>query len=290
MPDWLVHIGIAYILAKLLRIESIFPVLIGAVLPDSIWFGMWSLELIGFSTRSAYSFVLPFHTPFMMLIISIFLASFLIDEKKGVILIYFGAFTHLILDAMEYGNFVTFLYPFDIHPTSFNIFTLNSSFGYLLQTTSFLVLVYAIIKPSKTDLELTFRKYSVLLIPLLFLIPLSTYGYVSNEFFYFKFADHPEDYDDQEVFLANRPIISTTPLAIDVTGKNVYVETDDNFKIGDHLTVNGVYNKERNIILNTKTHLHNDFLKPIFSVMGGVLMGLIFFKDQNLIHEGVCYY
>ena len=259
--------------------------LIGAILPDVTWFVMWPLLLVGIPTSFVYSFVLPFHTPFLMLIFCLIIALFLKDVRGGFILLYLGTISHFILDISEYGNYVTLLYPFDISPVSLNLFAINDDIGYILYVFLFFALLCAIIKPCKTNLHLTFRNASVLLFPLLLLIPLSTCNYVSNDFFYFDFANHSDHYDGRTILLANRPIISSNPLAIDVLGKKLNIETNSQFEVGNHITVEGVYNLKRNILLNTKVHLHNDFLKPIGSAIGFILLVILCFRTQNLIFE-----
>ncbi len=100
MPDWIAHLGFAFLLAYALRIRRKELVVIGALIPDIVRIFDFIEPLAGTSTFFA---ALPFHGLLLPLFISGIICAFFIEGinyKKAVALMYLGSLTHLFLDGL----------------------------------------------------------------------------------------------------------------------------------------------------------------------------------------------
>ncbi len=99
MPDWIAHLGFAFLLAYALKIKRKELVVIGALIPDIVRIFDF-FPLFGNSTFFA---ALPFHGLLLPLFISGIICAFFIEGinyKKSLALMYLGVLTHLFLDGL----------------------------------------------------------------------------------------------------------------------------------------------------------------------------------------------
>ncbi len=120
MPDWITHAVAAYLLAAGLKTEKKSLVVLGGLLPDL---------LTKFTVF--FSYILPpddlagfeiFHTPFVMLLVSLAIAPiFAYEYKKSVALICAGAASHFLLDSLQGPAGSMFLWPVSWQPYAFKV-------------------------------------------------------------------------------------------------------------------------------------------------------------------------
>jgi len=99
MPDWIAHLGFAFLLAYALKIKRKEPVVIGALVPDIVRV----FEFLPVFGNSTFFAALPFHGLLLPLFISGIICAFFIEGisyKKGLALMYLGVLTHLFLDGL----------------------------------------------------------------------------------------------------------------------------------------------------------------------------------------------
>ena len=270
--------------SRIFKLDLYILILLGSILPDINWIGMWGLEILGYPSSAAYAAFFPFHTPFMAILLSIFLGLFLENWLYGSFLIFLGSVTHFVLDSAECGNFVVFFYPIDLRPYSFNLFDMNSLLGYILHFLLLVVLIHLLIQTNDiTQIKIERRWIALIMVPLIVGIPLLTQTYILNDFLYFRFADNSSNFDGKEILLTNRPLVSANPATIDVLSRQIYVDTKERLDVGKHITVKGIYDFKRNVIIDSTIYVHNDLLKPIGSVIGIILFALIFIKKYRVL-------
>jgi hypothetical protein len=116
MPDWIVHLAVAWTLCRLLRFkypqfnsQNTILVMIGAVLPDAVKVGM----LFDFLGHDWWDYILALHLPAGSLVLA-GLFSLLFKEKKTAFLfLSLGILTHYLLDLLlvQLGDGIYIFYP-----------------------------------------------------------------------------------------------------------------------------------------------------------------------------------
>lgn len=110
MPDWIVHIAVAWTLCRLLRFK--YPqfntgntalALIGSILPDVAKLGtvIQSLQLYFFSI----------HTPLISLVLAGLISLVFKEKKTAFLFLSFGILTHYLLDSLLIGEGIYFFFP-----------------------------------------------------------------------------------------------------------------------------------------------------------------------------------
>ncbi len=154
MPDWITHLGIAYLLARGLGIrENRGLVYIGALLPDLFKLFLPLGMLVGFASDGFFigNYFAPFHTVFGVLLSGLFVSSFFEEWRGSYRLIMLGAFSHLLADALLYpwGSSMWGLWPLWRGDLGIGIFWSDSVIP-LAIVASLCVLVLAI-RPERPD-------------------------------------------------------------------------------------------------------------------------------------------
>ena len=114
MPDWVTHLGTAYVAARTTRVSAVRPLLLGALLPDVTHFSILLIDYLGWPAAPTFAYLAPFHS----LLIAALLAgaiALLSDRPWPVFwLIEAGAAFHFLLDDLEgeIGCGSTTFYPF----------------------------------------------------------------------------------------------------------------------------------------------------------------------------------
>jgi LexA-binding, inner membrane-associated putative hydrolase len=116
MPDWIVHITVAWILCRLLSFKypqfdpnNTILVMIGSVLPDAVKVGLL-FDLLG---HDWWNYISALHLPLGTLILA-GLLSLLFQEKKAAFLfLSLGILTHFLLDLLliQPGDGIYLFYP-----------------------------------------------------------------------------------------------------------------------------------------------------------------------------------
>ena len=103
MPDWLVHIGVVYIICRLLYIKydtfdhpNTSLAMIGSLIPDIVKFAMIP-EFFGIDV---WDYLLAFHLPVTSLVVAGLFSMFFCNKKVVFGLLTLGLITHYILDLL----------------------------------------------------------------------------------------------------------------------------------------------------------------------------------------------
>lgn len=285
MPDWIIHLGIAYFIAEMLKIKDIRSVLLGAILPDISRIDWLLIDIFKINPVETYTYFEPFHTPFIIFFISIFISLFNEKPRNCFYLIFFGAIIHFILDAAQtnvgYGEML--FYPFSFYQLSLNLFWPESTEGMTLTLLCGVVLLVALIKSHKiTNFSLN-KQYLKMSIPLLLLIiffPIFTQNMlVQSNSHNLDFFLHPQKYEGKEVAFSYSQIISQDPIIVEEMGATFDVITNQELKKGDWISMMALY--KNGAIYPTEIYIHNQYFKPLFSLIGLAFFILIW-KSYNL--------
>ncbi|MFH1052977.1 MAG: hypothetical protein V1740_01035 [Candidatus Woesearchaeota archaeon] len=134
MPDWISHLMLGLILAKVFRVKKKSLVLLGAILPD-ILFQFYHLSLFFKIPENTEWLLVGFHQPFAMIILSLVIPFFF---KHGYIKSFFmltiGWIGHVVIDIINVASFNhgMILLPFSWTVVSFGSFYIAEYFFYIL--------------------------------------------------------------------------------------------------------------------------------------------------------------
>lgn len=290
IPDWIIHLGIAYLFARIFKIKEYRFLLFGSILPDLSWIGTEIFgKLFKIDSTVSYLYFSPFHTLFIMLLFSGMIAFITEDPKKIFGLIFGGSIIHLVLDILQKGSVVFLFYPLNLSVTSFGLFWEDDLVGYLLMLLSLIALIHAIFSQDKLPrIKLHFKKEAIALFFIILLIPYFTENLISDNLIYSQFSKNPDSYDGKKISIGNRDITSINPVTIDIMGKNFEIVTNEKLKQGDLISIDGYYTNQK--IYATSLHKQNALLKPIASILGGIIFLIILYRhNSNKISEGVTY-
>ena len=148
MPDWVVHLGFAYIMARLIKLRDLKLFFLGSILPDIGRVALYFTDLAHLNPISSSSYVAVFHTPFMAALVASVISSFSKNFKKCWVLIFLGAIFHLALDLTQYriGNGVLLFYPISFKQFYLNLFWSGDNVSFLLRALSIGVLVICLLE------------------------------------------------------------------------------------------------------------------------------------------------
>lgn len=180
------------------------------------------------------------------------------------------------------------MYPLNYDPLSLGLFWPEDLIGLGLSIVSILILLVFILrynyrKPTisfdfsnKNNIALAF-----ILVLLIFIIPLLTGNALINKSAYFELMQNQNSKNDEIIDLSYLPVvtINNTPY---VKMYRQYFEIIDgkNLVTGDIISIKGINNSGKIKILYT--HKHHKFLKPLLSLAGLILFGIILIKFNSL--------
>ena len=124
MPDWIVHISIALLLAVILKIKNWKLMITGAVLPDIPRILLIISNYLNFNELNSFLILEPLHSPFLNIFESMAIALLFANFFQNFLLVYLGVITHYVLDYFQFaGKFGhLLLYPFSYEQFSLNLF------------------------------------------------------------------------------------------------------------------------------------------------------------------------
>src|ERR671931_89696 len=102
MPDWVTHIGTAYLGVCIAGVREVQLVLLGAILPDVVLplfvlIDLWHLPV----SLELFAYLLSFHTLTIVLLLAGAVSVLYMQSVRCFLLICCGAATHFILDTFE---------------------------------------------------------------------------------------------------------------------------------------------------------------------------------------------
>jgi len=126
MPDWVVHVAVAWTLCRVLRFKypQLDPantalVMVGSVFPDAIKISIL-LEWMGLDW---WDYLQAFHLPIGAFLLAGIAALLFKEKKTAFILLSAGIITHFALDLLliQLGNGIYLIYPISWMGFSFNL-------------------------------------------------------------------------------------------------------------------------------------------------------------------------
>ncbi len=277
MPGWLIHLALAYLMAKLFKIRHIGLVLFGALIPDVARI-LSLIDIANISATGYYAYLEPMHSPFLVIIL-ILSTSLLVRKKLTHSLFYlsFGALIHTIADLLQKEYYIgkLLLYPFSYIPfKGFHLIWPDSTAGIILSIISFFILIYAIFDKQKKSTKFTFKKINlVILLLLIYLVtPLLTFNQViENDPYITQFENK-----NKELYFSYSEIISEKPLIVRELDYEYEVINNLDLKKGEWFSAKA--NLIENKVFITGYHKHIPHLKIKTSAIGLILFIIIFFK------------
>jgi hypothetical protein len=115
LPDWVVHIAVAWTLCRLLRFK--YPqfntgntaiAMVGSILPDAVKIGSL-VPLFGLANWMGYFNAI--HTPLTSLVLAGLVSLLFKGKKTAFLFLSFGILTHYFLDLLLIGEGIYLFYP-----------------------------------------------------------------------------------------------------------------------------------------------------------------------------------
>ncbi|TET47659.1 metal-dependent hydrolase [Candidatus Aerophobetes bacterium] len=252
MPDWLVHLGFAYVMARLIKLRDLKLFFLGSLLPDISRVALYFTDFAHLDQISSHLYFMPFHTPFMAALVALVISLFSENFKKCFFLIFLGAIFHLALDLTQYriGNGVLLFYPFSFRQFYFSLFWSGDNISVLLRALAIGVLVICLLKKRPVGSPLFLRapnlKIAFPLMVLVLIIPLSTTSLMmKNNVDYVDFLAHPQKWEGKRVEFYNAKVISTNPVIVRGMGVKFEVVTSEEFREGDQICIRATHKEGR---------------------------------------------
>ena len=76
MPDWVVHLGFAYVMARLIKMRDLKLFFLGSLIPDISRIGLYFANFFQLNQISSHSYFVPFHTPLMAALVASVISLF----------------------------------------------------------------------------------------------------------------------------------------------------------------------------------------------------------------------
>ncbi len=277
MPDWVVHLGFAYIMARLIKLRDLKLFFLGSILPDIGRVALYFTDLAHLNPISSSSYVAVFHTPFMVALVASVISSFSKNFKKCWVLIFLGAIFHLALDLTQYriGNGVLLFYPISFKQFYLNLFWSGDNVSLLLRALSIGILVICLLEKRPVGSPLSLKapnlKIAFPLILVVLVISLSTTSLMmKHNVDYLDFFAHPQKWEGKKIELYKAKVISTNPVIIRDMGVMFELVGSEKFREGDRICIEGIYKEGR--IFPSFIHRYRGPSKSVVS-----LVGLLFF-------------
>jgi membrane-bound metal-dependent hydrolase YbcI (DUF457 family) len=279
MPDWVSHLGAAYIGARLAGVRKIQIVLIGAILPDVampvfVAADLWHLPL----SRDNFAYLLGFHSLLIVSLLAAALAVVRAHPIRSFLLLLAGALTHFALDVLEtdIDCGMRILQPFLYWSWSPGWLTPGGLPSILLLIVSAIAIVVTLSQRAQLRLEVIRPKlmnlcFAAGLSVLAVLLPLSTRRMLVNENVHsLAFLADPARWEGQTVDLCFSEVIGISPLSIKELGREFKLANTEGLRVGDQVSVRGTY-RDRTIY-PTRLYNHHGFSDAWISLIGLVAL------------------
>ena len=277
MPDWVVHLGFAYTMARLVKLKDLKLFFLGSLLPDVSRVALYLTDFFHLDQISSHLYFMPFHTPFMAALVASVVSLFSENFKKAFFLIFLGAVFHLALDLTQYrvGNGVLLFYPFSFRQFYFGLFWSGDNVSISLRILAIGVLVICLVGKGPAGSLLSLKTANLRIafpfILLLLVIPLFTASLMmKSNVDYLDFFAHPEKWEGGKVEFYKATVISTDPVIVRDKGVTFQVASSEKFREGDRICIQAIYEEGR--IFPFFIHRYRGPSKSIVS-----LVGLLFF-------------
>ncbi|MBS3171512.1 metal-dependent hydrolase [Candidatus Woesearchaeota archaeon] len=279
MPDWIVHISIALLLAVILKIKNWKLMITGAVLPDIPRILLIISNYLNFNELNSFLILEPLHSPFLNIFESMAIALLFANFFQNFLLVYLGVITHYVLDYFQFaGKFGhLLLYPFSYEQFSLNLFYGGSLILLVLGLIVTIMSLYLLKEKNNLILNKKFYYAIIPIIITLFFVFLTPSKLLENNVSGSDFVLNPEKYENREVSLYHSKVVSLNSAKIEEMGNIFDLEIKEKLELNSFVTISGIYKDKK---IQVQEIFHNNLNKIYFSLIGLLLyIYLILKKD-----------
>ncbi len=247
MPNWTAHVGGAYLIARPWGKNNLRFFLLGAVLPDLLA----RIETLVFYYLKADFFrsypLEAFHTPLGTLLLSLLIALFTDKPKKICGLLFAGGMSHFFMDMLEnkMANLGAYLFfPFSYRAFQFNLFPQIGPWLYMSWTAFCFILLYAVWEKKRNLIQLRFntpwKRFFCSLAAVLILPYITAPGFNAHDQT-LQLIENPAAFEGKTVGFHISEVVNEEPLVISERFHEFSVVTEQKFKTGEWISIEGVY-------------------------------------------------
>ncbi|MBI4977672.1 MAG: hypothetical protein HZC28_09330 [Spirochaetes bacterium] len=288
MPDWITHIATAAVYPK--RTVDFRLMLLGAVLPDA-WMPLHiaASDLVSMSGNSFMLYTVPWHTPFMMLLVSLVIALFTRDVLRSWLVLSAFSLLHILFDSfvLHYGIYIIHAYPFYYRPLYRGFIPFNAAMLYAAP----FVLLPSFVLIWKRHVPVPIFTWSwkrvlpaAVLVALVAVLPLVTrQRLVDSGYHYLKFYENPASFEGKRVAFCISRVTSVDPLTVLEMGGRYMLDTagkDYGLKKGNVISFDGVYTN--GVVRVGTVAKYEPRTKSFMSLFGLAFLGMLFLRSLRL--------
>ncbi len=281
MPDWITHLGGGYLLYRPISRKDIRLFLLGAILPDFFSRGTSILEDV-FHLGWISNYPLEaFHTPFMLLLVAVFVALLNTNFIRCLALVFGGSLLHLVFDMNDtkldgFGQLL--LYPFSYKTYQLNLVNYQGWGYYLVVIGLFILLISHVpeLRVNPSTFRLQRIGWAIPLLALILIMPYATWQqFWRHNVGYIVFRHYPERFENKEVVVHFSRVISDKPLIVEEYKRHFEIVTDRQFQAEDWISVRGMYRQGK--IYPQRIKLESGREKIWISLIGLLLFPFLWF-------------
>ncbi len=298
MPDWVTHLGTAYVAARATHVSAVRPLLLGALLPDVTHFSILLIDYLGWPAIPTFAYLAPFHS---LLIVALLAGAIaLLSEQFWPVfwLIEAGAAFHFVLDDLEgaIGCGSTTFYPF-YFGKPLNLWPADGAFARLLLLVGVLGCGAALVSRArharlgagwspalrlKRHISRRLYLYVALLVAGALALPwLTRQALVERNAYYLAFFADPPAWQGATVELCFSEIVAADPPVVEefearlpiATGPAGWPDDRRPLAVGDWVSLRGVY-RDGALHPTLLVH-HQESSDLLLSALAGVILVLL---------------
>ena len=291
MPDWVVHLGTAYAVYRPFTQKDLRWIFLGAILPD-VFARVDSVltDVFHMAWHKHYTLAV-FHTPFIMCLMALAIALFTDRVIRTWILVFGASLFHIFMDLCEtklpgYGQLL--LYPINYKTYRLDFFHYGSAIYYALLVVSFGLILWHVRESRIIESHIQLKNVTSgrlilagILLAVICVLPYFAWqNFIDHNVGYELFFRHPEKFENQEITLHFSEVISAKPVKIREREYIIEVVGVDGFKVGDWISVRGVYRNGK--VFPGEVWLEDGLSKIWFSLFGLVMFPFLWFDPKKL--------
>lgn len=291
MPNWVTHLGTAYVGARMARVREVRLVLLGAILPDVTVPAFVVVDWLHLPPRSAFTYLVPFQSLTVVSLLAAAIALLHRHPGRCFLLVWGGALSHFALDVLEtdFDCGMRVFYPFSFRAWSPGWLAPGGTLSLGLLTVSALALIVALRQRTHlttAGFRLRNLRFALPLVALAVALPLFTRGtLVAQNVHFLAFLTDPAAWQGQSVELCFSEVISTSPLTVEEFGRRFEVVTKQGLNLGERISMRGVYRDGK--IYPTRLYVHRGFSEAWLSLAGLAVLLVIWLRSGQLFTANV---
>lgn len=299
MPDWVTHLGTAYIAVRaanglrsgLTRLVDVRHLLLGALLPDATRFTVVLVDVLDWPAIPTFTYLIPYHS---LLIVGLLSGSIALlfpavngSSRRAFYLITTGSAFHLLLDDLEgvVGCGSTTFYPL-YFGKPLNGWDNEGNFAGALLVISAIGIGIAVgrrreMPPVAMRLTRPRILSAVALLAVALVLPFFFRQWmIQQNAYYLGFVTNPKMFEGQEVELCFSEVIASQPAIIEEFDVSFRLHTSASLTKGEWISVRGIY-KNGQIEPAVLIH-HSEFSDVSLSLIAALVFGVLLVDRQQL--------